>query len=110
MTAIDLNKELFDKYINDTEKPVLVDFWAPWCVYCRRIGPGLNILAEQYNEQLVIGKVNIDDEQELAVKEQIEVIPTLVIYQNGQVLNSIVAPESKAQIEAFIKETLQIEV
>lgn len=110
MAAIDLNKELFEKHSNSTEKPVLVDFWAPWCVYCRRIGPGLNILAEQYQDQLVIGKVNIDDEQELAVKEQIEVIPTLVIYKGGQALNSIVAPESKAQIEAFIKETLQIEV
>ena len=108
MTAIDLNKELFEKYINDTNKPVLVDFWAPWCVYCRRIGPGLNILAEQYYDKLIIGKINIDDEQELAVNEQIEVIPTLVIYQGGQALGSIVAPESKAQIEAFIKETLQI--
>ena len=108
MTAIDLNKELFEKYINDSEKPVLVEFWAPWCVYCRRIGPGLNILAEQYRDKLVIGKINIDDEQELAVKEQIEVIPTLIIYQGGQALGSIVAPESKAQIEAFIKETLNI--
>ena len=108
MTAVDLNKELFEKYINDSEKPVLVDFWAPWCVYCRRVGPGLNILAEQHSDKLVIGKINIDDEQELAVKEQIEVIPTLIIYQGGQALGSIVAPESKAQIEDFIKETLNI--
>lgn len=108
MTAMDINKELFEKNINDANKPILVDFWAPWCVYCRRIGPGLNILAEQYSDNLAVGKVNIDDEQELAVKEQIEVIPTLVIYKGGQALGSIVAPESKAQIEAFIKETLQI--
>lgn len=108
MTAIDLNKELFEKYTNDANKPVLVDFWAPWCVYCRRIGPGLNILAEQYQDTLIIGKVNIDNEQELAVQEQIEVIPTLVIYQGGHAIGSIVAPESKAQIEAFIKETLHI--
>ena len=93
MAAIDLNKELFEKYINDENKPVLVDFWAPWCVYCRRIAPALNILAEQYKEALVIGKLNIDDEQDLAVKEQIEVIPTLVIYKGGQALASIVAPE-----------------
>ena len=108
MTAMDFNKELFDKYTNDNEKPVLVDFWAPWCVYCRRIGPGLNILAEQYKNNLVIGKVNIDEEQDLAVKEQIEVIPTLVIYKGGKSLGSIVAPESKAQIDAFIKETLNL--
>ena len=108
MAAIDLNKELFDNYSNDKNKPVLVDYWAPWCVYCRRIAPALNILAEQYQDSLIIGKVNIDDEQELAVQEQIEVIPTLVIYQGGQALGSIVAPESKARIEAFIKETLNL--
>lgn len=108
MAAIDLNKELFDNYSNDNNKPVLVDYWAPWCVYCRRIAPALNILAEQYKDSLIIGKINIDDEQELAVQEQIEVIPTLVIYRGGQALGSIVAPESKAQIEAFIKETLNL--
>ena len=108
MPAKDFNKELFDKYTSDTNKPVLVDFWAPWCVYCRRIGPGLNILADQYKDQLIIGKINIDDEQTLAIQEQIEVIPTLVIYQGGQAIGSIVAPESKAQIEAFVKETLHI--
>ena len=108
MTAMDFNKELFDKYTNDKEKPVLVDFWAPWCVYCRRIGPGLNILAEEYKNQLTIGKINIDDEQDLAVLEQIEVIPTLVIFKDGKVLGSMVAPESKAQIDSFIKETLNL--
>ena len=108
MAAIDLNKELFNNYINDENKPILVDFWAPWCVYCRRIAPALNILAEQYQDVLVIGKVNIDNEQELAIKEEIEVIPTLVLYKGGQALASIVAPESKAQLEAFIKENLNI--
>ena len=104
----ELNKELFEKHINDKNKPVLVDFWAPWCVYCRRIAPALNILADQYKDVLVIGKVNIDDEQELALQEQIEVIPTLIIYQGGKILASIVAPESKAQLEAFIKQALKL--
>ena len=108
MAAIDFNKKLFETYTQNENKPVLVDFWAPWCVYCRRIAPALNILAEQYLDKLVIGKINIDDEQELAIKEQIEVIPTLVIYKGGQALASIVAPESKAQIEEFIRETLEL--
>lgn len=108
MATVDLNKELFENYINDENKPILVDFWAPWCVYCRRIAPALNILAEQYKDVLVFGKVNIDEEQGIANEEQIEVIPTLVIYKDGQALSSIVAPESKAQLEAFIKETLSI--
>lgn len=108
MTAINLNNELFNKYTNDENKPVLVEFWAPWCVYCRRIAPAFNKIAEQYSDTLIVGQVNIDEEQALAIQEQIEVIPTLVIYQGGQALGSIVAPESKAAIEAFIKETLNL--
>ena len=108
MSVVNINKELYKQQVEDEKKVVLAEFWAPWCVYCRRIGPGLNILAGQYSDKLVIGKINIDDEQELAVKEQIEVIPTLIIYQGGQALGSIVAPESKARIEQFIQETLGI--
>lgn len=108
MAAMNLNKELFEKYVNDENKAVLVDFWAPWCVYCRRIAPALDKVAEQYSDKIVIGKLNIDEEQELAMKEQIEVIPTLVIYKGGQAISSIVAPESKAQIEAFINEALNM--
>ncbi|MBO5160351.1 MAG: thioredoxin [Lachnospiraceae bacterium] len=108
MAAMNLNKELFEKYVNDENKAVLIDFWAPWCVYCRRIAPALDKVAEQYSDKIVIGKLNIDEEQELAMKEQIEVIPTLVIYKGGQAISSIVAPESKAQIEAFINEALNM--
>ena len=105
MAARNINGKDFQELLGGS-KPVLVDYWAPWCVYCRRIAPALNIIAEQYSDKLVIGKLNIDDEQELAMKEQIEVIPTLVIYKGGQPLASVVAPESKTQIESFIKETL----
>ena len=105
MTAVNMTAELFHQAVTDN-KPVLVEFWAPWCVYCRRITPAMSKIAEQYADTLVVGQVNIDDEPQLAVKEQIEVIPTLVLYQNGQALGSIVAPESKAKIEQFIQETL----
>ena len=108
MTAINLNKELFENYVQDDNKAVLVDYWAPWCVYCRRIAPAYEKIAEQFGDQIHVGKINIDDEQSLAMKEQIEVIPTLVLYKGGQVLGSIVAPESKAAIETFIKETLNL--
>ena len=108
MTAINLNKELFENYVQDDNKAVLVDYWAPWCVYCRRIAPAYEKIAEQFGDQIHVGKINIDDEQALAIKEQIEVIPTLVLYKGGQVLGSIVAPESKAAIETFIKETLNL--
>lgn len=104
--TIEMNRELFEKAMKESDRPVLVEFWAPWCVYCRRIGPAFDKLAEQLQDSLIVGKVNIDDEEKLAEAEQIEVIPTLVLYQNGQAIGSIVAPESKAKIEAFIREKL----
>lgn len=106
MSAINMNKAQFEQFMQE-EKPVLVDYWAPWCVYCRRIAPAYEKIAEEYGDQLVIGKVNIDEEPQLAEAEKIEVIPTLVLYRSGKVVDSIVAPDSKAAIERFIKEAME---
>ena len=105
MAAMNINKEQFDKAMK-SGKAILVDFWAPWCSYCRRINPAYDKVAQQYGEELMVAKVNIDDEALLAHQESIEVIPTLVLYKDGKALGSIVAPESKAAIDAFIQETL----
>ncbi|MBR4972363.1 MAG: thioredoxin family protein [Oscillospiraceae bacterium] len=106
MAAKNMNYEEFEKAMKEG-KPVLIDFWAPWCSYCRRIGPAYDKVAEQYGEELVVAKINIDEEPKLAMREMIEVIPTLVIYRNGKAIGSVVAPESKAMIENFIKESLE---
>lgn len=103
---ISMNSELFKKYTSEGGLPVLVEFWAPWCVYCRRIAPALEKISEQFAGSLTVGQVNIDEEAALADAERIEVIPTLIIYQNGKVLGSVVAPDSKAKIEEFVRETL----
>ena len=105
MAAMNLNHEQFQNLMEEG-KVVLVDFWAPWCSYCRRIGPAYEKIAAQYASDLVVAKVNIDEEPGLAEKERIEVIPTLVLYRNGEAMGSIVAPESKAMIDAFLQETL----
>lgn len=106
MSAINMNKAQFDQFMHE-EKPVLVDYWAPWCVYCRRIAPAYEKIAEEYADQLVIGKVNIDEEPQLAEAEKIEVIPTLVLYRGGKAVDSIVAPDSKAAIERFIQDAME---
>ena len=102
---IHMNQELFQQALQG-EKSVLVEFWAPWCVYCRRIEPAMTKLAEQFSDDLVIGQVNIDDEPLLSHQEQIEVIPTFVLYRDGKAVSSIVAPESKAALESFLREGL----
>ena len=106
MSILNMNAEGYRKF-TQAKQPVMVEFSAPWCVYCRRLAPALESVAEEYRDTLVFGAVNIDDDPELAQSEKIEVVPTLLIYQNGQVLGSIVAPESRAQLVAFIEETLQ---
>ena len=102
-----MNAETFRDALARSEKPVLVDFWAPWCTYCRRIGPAFDKIAQQYADSLIVGKVNIDEEPALAQQEQIEVIPTLVLYRGGQAVASIVAPESKAMIDQFLEESAE---
>lgn len=105
MAAINMSNKDFSQAMAEG-KAILVDFWAPWCSYCRRIGPAYEKIAEQFGDELIIAKVNIDDEPLLANQEQIEVIPTLVLYKDGKALASVVAPESKAAIESFIRENL----
>ena len=102
-----MNAETFRDALAQSEKPVLVDFWAPWCTYCRRIAPAFDKIAQQYADSLIVGKVNIDEEPALAQQEQIEVIPTLVLYRGGQAVASIVAPESKAMIDQFLEESAE---
>lgn len=105
MAAMNMNNEQFRNMMNEG-KAMLVDYWAPWCVYCRRIGPAYEKIAQQYGDRLVIAKINIDEEPVIAHQEKIEVIPTLVLYEGGQAIASIVAPESKAKIEEFINENM----
>ena len=96
----------FENDVLHVDKPVLVDFLAQWCPYCRRLAPAFNKVGEQYADTLVTGKINYDEEPQLIQRFGIDTIPTLMLFRNGEVIGSVVAPASKAAIEAFIQETL----
>jgi thioredoxin 1 len=97
---INLTQENFEKEVLQSAKPVLVDFWAEWCGPCKMLGPILDELAREYDGRITIGKVNIDDHQELAAQYGIRSIPTLLLFQNGQVADQIVGLRSKRDLKA----------
>ena len=105
MAAVNLNNQQFNQAMNE-KKVILVDYWAPWCSYCRRIAPAYEKIAEEQGGRLIVAKVNIDEEPLLAQQQNIEVIPTLILYKDGKLVDSVVAPTSKAAIETFIQKIL----
>jgi len=99
--AVKITKDNFNDIISSNET-VLLDFWATWCGPCQMIGPIIEQLAEE-NPDVVVGKVNVDEERELAVKHGIAAIPTLISFKNGKVAAKEVGFISKPKIEAMIK-------
>lgn len=106
MAITKLTIDNFKANVLEGDKPALVEFSAPWCTYCRRIGPAMKKVAEQYADTMLIGEINIDEQEALTEEYKVEVIPTLMIFKGGKMIGSITAPDSKAKIDAFIAEHL----
>lgn len=96
-----VTKENFDKEVMQAEGTVLVDFWAAWCGPCRMIAPAVEKIAEEHPEVKVC-KINIDDEQELAIRHGVMSIPTLMVVKNGEIVNTAVGLRPKEEIEALL--------
>lgn len=98
---LNITKENFDKEVLQAEGTVLVDFWASWCGPCRMIAPAVEKISEEHPDVKVC-KVNIDDEQELAIKYGVMSIPTLMVVKNGEVVNTAVGLRPKEEIEELL--------
>ena len=110
MSVLNLNRDLFQKLVIEEKRTLLLDFWAPGCTYCRRLEPAYNQASAEAaaaESEVIFAKVNIDEEPELADQFGIEVIPTLVLFQDGQAAAGVVNPPSKAAIEAFLADNVK---
>ena len=104
MQELVINKENFENEVVNSDKPVLLDFWAEWCGPCRMLSPVVSKIAEKYDGKIKVGKVNVDNEIELASAFQISSIPALFVVKDGRVVNSAVGFRNIEQIEAMINE------
>ena len=98
----------FKKEVIDSDKPVLLDFWATWCAPCRMLGPSIDQLSEQYANKAVIGKVNIDEQRELAEKFGVMSIPSVFVMKNGKVVDSSVGVRPKKYYEDVLDKAMGI--
>ena len=97
---VQLSDSAFDKDVLKSPKPVLVDFWAPWCGPCRVLGPIVEELAKEYDGKIVVGKLNTDDNPNTASHYNISAIPTMLFFKGGQVVDQMIGVYSKKDIKA----------
>ena len=102
MSAMHINKHNFQEEVMNSEKPVLMDFWASWCGPCRMVGPIIDEIAAEHPEYKVV-KINVDEEPELASRYQVVSIPTLMVVKNGQIVSQSAGARPKNQILEMLK-------
>ena len=103
---VHISDESFEEEVLQSERPVLIDYWAEWCGPCKMIAPVLDEIATEYSDRLKVVKLNIDDNPQTPPKYGIRGIPTLMVFKNGQVEATKVGAVSKAQLTAFLDDSL----
>lgn len=100
---IELYKETFEQEVLQSDIPVLVDFWATWCGPCKMIAPIVKEIADEYDGEILVGKVNVDEEPDLTMQYNVSSIPTLMVFKNGQLVNKAVGYREKDEILKMFK-------
>ena len=103
MGVLNITKENFESEVMQSDKPVLLDFWAPWCGPCRMVGPVIDEIAGEVSDSKV-GKINVDEQPELASAFRVMSIPTLAVVKNGKVVKTVVGVKPKAAILSMLKD------
>ena len=102
--ATEIKQENFDSFIAQADKPVLVDFWATWCGPCRMLAPVVDQVSQENADKLTVGKVNVDDCPDLAMKFGVMSIPTLILFKDGQIVDKRVGYQPKNQLDEMIRQ------
>ena len=105
--TIDVNEENFDDIVINSDKPVLVDFWAEWCGPCKMLTPTIEAIAEEYNEKSSVVKINVDDAPAIATKYGIRSIPSILLFTKGEVVEQRVGAVSKEELTSLLDKTIE---
>ena len=103
MSVITLNKNKFDEEVTKSDTTVLIDFWASWCGPCRMMSPVIDEIAEEMGDSIKVGKINIDEERDLAIQYDVMSIPTFIVFKNGKEVNRSVGVQDKEEIKGMLK-------
>ncbi len=103
MAVITITSANFEAEVLKSDKPVLIDFWAPWCGPCRMVGPVVDEVSEEVAGTAKVGKINVDEQQDLAIKYGVMSIPTLIVFKNGKVDKTVVGGRPKQAILDMLK-------
>ena len=104
MSVNHFSNDTFQSEVLQGSGPILVDFWAPWCGPCKMLGPVIDGLADELSGKAVVGKVNIDDEPDLAAKYGVVTIPTIILFKDGQEVNRLVGVQSKLTLTQMVEQ------